>query len=100
PSGGFPEAFAAMVGELSAKETGVVSSHGEVSLVVHRVVHGGERFTEGTLITDDVLAELEKLSPLAPLHNPLNIAGIREMRRLFASAPHVAVFDTAFHHTL
>jgi acetate kinase len=47
-----------------------------------------------------VLAQIEALNPLAPLHNPVNVAGIREMRRLFPAVPHVAVFDTAFHHTL
>jgi acetate kinase len=100
PEGGFPEAFKAMIGELTAKETGVIGGAGEVSVVAHRVVHGGEKFTEGTLITDEVLAQIEALSPLAPLHNPVNVAGIREMRRLFPAVPHVAVFDTAFHHTL
>ena len=92
PQGGFAAAFAAM-----AEALGRVS---EVSVVAHRVVHGGERFAEATVITDDVLAQLEKLSPLAPLHNPVNLAGIREMRRLFPAVPHVAVFDTSFHHTL
>ena len=86
--------------ELTAKETGVIGGAGEVSVVAHRVVHGGEKFTEGTLITDEVLAQIEALNPLAPLHNPVNVAGIREMRRLFPAVPHVAVFDTAFHHTL
>ena len=100
PKGGFAEAFKAMVAELTAKETGVISGAGEVSVVAHRVVHGGEKFTEGTLITDEVLAQIEALNPLAPLHNPVNVAGIREMRRLFPAVPHVAVFDTAFHHTL
>ena len=100
PSGGFAEAFAAIVKELTAGKTGVVGSVGEISVVAHRVVHGGERFTEATLITDEVVAELEALSPLAPLHNPVNLSGIREMRRLCAAVPHVAVFDTAFHHTL
>lgn len=100
PAAGFPEAFAAMISELTAKEKGVIRSASEISLVAHRVVHGGERFTEGTLITDEVLKELEELSSLAPLHNPVNIAGIREMRKLFGAVPHIAVFDTAFHHTL
>ena len=100
PKGGFAEAFKAMVAELTAKETGVIGGAGEVSVVAHRVVHGGEKFTEGTLITDEVLAQIEALNPLAPLHNPVNVAGIREMRRLFPAVPHVAVFDTAFHHTL
>ncbi|MGV3532984.1 MAG: acetate/propionate family kinase [Chthoniobacteraceae bacterium] len=100
PKAGYAEAFKAMVAALIAKDSGVITGIGEVSLVVHRVVHGGERFTEGTLITDEVLAEIEALSPLAPLHNPVNVEGIREMRRLFPAVPHVAVFDTAFHHTL
>src|SRR5204862_2171903 len=89
--GGFAEAFKAMTAELDARD---------VTVVAHRVVHGGEKFTEGTLITDEVLAQIEALNPLAPLHNPVNVAGIREMRRLFPAVPHVAVFDTAFHHTL
>jgi acetate kinase len=100
PKGGFAEAFQAMVTELTAKQTGVINEAGEVSVVAHRVVHGGEKFTEGTLLTDEVLGQIESLSPLAPLHNPVNLAGIREMRRLFPAVPHVAVFDTAFHHTL
>ena len=100
PKGGFAEAFKAMVAELTSKETGVIGGAGEVSVVAHRVVHGGEKFTEGTIITDEVLAQIEALNPLAPLHNPVNVAGIREMRRLFPAVPHVAVFDTAFHHTL
>jgi acetate kinase len=100
PKGGFAEAFKAMTGELTSKETGVIGGAGEVSLVAHRVVHGGEKFTEGTLITDEVLAQIEALNPLAPLHNPVNVAGIREMRKLFPAVPQVAVFDTAFHHTL
>ncbi len=100
PKGGFAEAFKTMVAELTSKETGVISGAGEVSVVAHRVVHGGEKFTEGALITDEVLAQIEALNPLAPLHNPVNVAGIREMRRLFPAVPQVAVFDTAFHHTL
>ena len=100
PQGGFDEAFRAMVGALTAKDTGVIGGVGEVSLVAHRVVHGGERFTEAALIDDEVLAVLDTLSPLAPLHNPVNLAGIREMRRLLPAVPHVAVFDTAYHHTL
>lgn len=100
PKGGFAEAFQAMTAELTAKDTGVLSGAGEVSVVAHRVVHGGEKFSEATLISDDVLARIEALNPLAPLHNPVNVTGIRAMRRLFPAVPHVAVFDTAFHHTL
>jgi acetate kinase len=93
-------AFKAMLAELTSKETGVIKGAAEVSVVAHRVVHGGEKFTETTLITDELLAEMEKLNPLAPLHNPVIIASIREMRQLFPAVPHVGVFDTAFHHTL
>jgi len=98
PPGPFGDALKAMVEALL--DSSVIRGAGEVSVVAHRVVHGGERFTEATVITDEVLAEIEALNPLAPLHNPVNVAGIREMRRLFPAAPHVAVFDTAFHHTL
>jgi len=96
----FDAAFKTMIAELTSKETGTIKGVGEVSVVAHRLVHGGEEFTEGTLITDEVLARMEKLNPLAPLHNPVMLAGIREMRKLFPAVPHVAVFDTAFHHTL
>src|SRR6185436_12232633 len=98
PRGPFGDAFKTMIEALL--DSRVIGGAGEVSVVAHRVVHGGERFTEATLITDEVLAEIEALSPLAPLHNPVNVAGIRAMRRLFPAVPHVAVFDTAFHHTL
>ena len=100
PRGSFTDALKAMVEALTSKESGVIGGAGEVSVVAHRVVHGGERFTEATLITDEVMEQIEALSPLAPLHNPVNVAGIREMRRLFPAVPQVAVFDTAFHHTL
>lgn len=100
PTGDFGAAIKAMTAELTSKETGVIGGAGEVSVVAHRLVHGGEKFTEGTLITDEILVEMEKLNPLAPLHNPVMLAGIKEMRRLYPSVPHVAVFDTAFHHTL
>jgi acetate kinase len=93
-------AFKAMIAELTSKENGVISSPGEVSVVAHRVVHGGEKFTEATLLTDDLVTEMEKLNPLAPLHNPVIIAGIRQMRKLFPAVPHIAVFDTAFHHSM
>lgn len=68
--------------------------------VGHRVVHGGTRFQAATVIDDDVLATLHDLTPLAPLHNPANITGIRAAMASFPGVPHVAVFDTAFHRTL
>ena len=69
----------------------------DVRLVGHRVVHGGERYVAPLLVDDASLAELDALSPLAPLHNPANLAGIRAARDLLPQALHVAVFDTAFH---
>ena len=72
----------------------------EVAAVGHRVVHGGERFTDPVLVDAAVEAEIEALSNLAPLHNPINLAGIRAARRALPQLPHVAVFDTAFHATL
>jgi acetate kinase len=72
----------------------------DVRGIVHRVVHGGDRFTRPTHIDDTVLAELDALSSLAPLHNPPAVAAIRVARRAFGDVPHFAVFDTAFHVTL
>lgn len=100
PQGDYAEAFAAMLGALLDKDDGVIREVSEISAVGHRVVHGGEKFTNAELVDDTVLAEIEALAPLAPLHNPINAAGIREARRVFPSVPHVAVFDTAFHATL
>jgi acetate kinase len=68
--------------------------------VGHRVVHGGTRFTEPVLITADVEAAIDELSPLAPLHNPANLAGIRALRAQLPDVRQVAVFDTAFHATI
>lgn len=69
-------------------------------VIGHRVVHGGARFFEATVITDLVEINIDDLSVLAPLHNPGAVQGIRAARRAFADLPHVAVFDTAFHQTL
>ncbi|MBQ1069100.1 MULTISPECIES: acetate/propionate family kinase [Micromonospora] len=68
--------------------------------VGHRVVHGGRKFSEPVRIDDAVVAAIEDLVPLAPLHNPANLAGIRVAREALPDVPQVAVFDTAFHHTL
>ncbi|WP_269853152.1 acetate kinase [Streptomyces sp. RPT161] len=81
--------------ELSSQGLGLDSP--ELAAVGHRVVHGGTRFTEPTLITDEVVSEIEKLVPLAPLHNPANVTGIKVARELRPDLPQVAVFDTAFH---
>ena len=79
---------------------GAVQSYDEIDAVGHRVVHGGEVFSDAVLITDDILEHLEKLSGLAPLHNPANLVGILEFRKALPSVPAVAVFDTAFHQTM
>lgn len=70
------------------------------SAIGHRVVHGGEAFTESTLINDKVLKTIEKCSKLAPLHNPNNIEGIKAAESAFPNVPQIAVFDTAFHQSL
>ncbi len=77
-------------------------SFDEVGLVAvgHRVVHGGDRFSDPVVVTDEVIAAIEELEPLAPLHNPANVEGIRVSRERFPDVPQVAVFDTAFHHAL
>jgi acetate kinase len=71
-----------------------------IDAVGHRVVHGGSVFVDATLIDDQVIAEIERLSVLAPLHNPPGLEGIRAARAALPDVPHVAVFDTAFHATL
>lgn len=71
-----------------------------LAAVGHRIVHGGERFREPALIDDEVIEAVESLIPLAPLHNPGNLEGVRVAREVFPGVPQVAVFDTAFHATL
>lgn len=81
------------------KET-PLSTPEEISCVGHRVVHGGNHFTDSVVIDDEVISGIEAVSSLAPLHNPKNIEGIKAAMSTFPHAHHVAVFDTAFHHTL
>ena len=100
PTGGHREAFAAMVGALTANNMGVLASLDEITAVGHRVVHGGDKFSSAIIITHDILDGIEGLSDLAPLHNPVNVVGIKEAIRLLPGVPQVAVFDTSFHHTL
>ena len=73
---------------------------GSVAAVGHRVAHGGERFTASMLADDGVIADVEAISHLAPLHNPANILGIRIAREALPDVPHVLVFDTAFHASM
>ncbi len=85
---------------LAREGLGDEGGHGTLVGVGHRVVHGGTRFTGPTRVDDGVLAALDGLSPLAPLHNPANVEGIRRAGEAFPGVPGVAVFDTAFHRTL
>lgn len=80
--------------------SGVIKSLDEIDGIGHRVVHGGERFSDSVVVNDDVIAEIEKVSELAPLHNPANLTGIRAFKELLPNVPAVAVFDTAFHQSM
>lgn len=93
-------AFKDIVDNLLSKEHGVLRSIKEIQAVGHRVVHGGEEFTDSALITEPVLQAIRVCVPLAPLHNPPNLTGIEAARSLLPAVPQVAVFDTAFHQTM
>ncbi|WP_186578376.1 acetate kinase [Aquibacillus kalidii] len=82
------------------KGSGVIKSFDEIDGVGHRVVHGGERFSDSVRITEEVIKEIEEVSELAPLHNPANLTGIRAFKDILPEVPSVAVFDTAFHQTM
>jgi len=94
------EAIQAVLDALVDPANGVVASMKEIDAVGHRVVHGGEAFSGSVVITDDVMAALEACIPLAPLHNPANITGIKACQACMPGVPMVAVFDTAFHQTM
>ncbi|MBA0051640.1 acetate kinase [Streptomyces sp. AJS327] len=91
-------ALKAVAEELAADGLGLDSPR--LAAIGHRVVHGGLRFTEPALIDEEVIAEIERLVPVAPLHNPANLTGIRTARALRPTLPQVAVFDTAFHASM
>lgn len=94
------EAIKAVLDALVDSVNGVIGSMKEIDAVGHRVVHGGEKFAKSVLITDEVMAAIEECNPLAPLHNPANIIGIKACQALMHGTPMVAVFDTAFHQTM
>jgi acetate kinase len=90
-------AISFIVEEIIKKEAGLTE---QFVAVGHRIVHGGEKFTESVLIDDHVLEGIEQCSSLAPLHNPAHALGIRAAQAAFPALPQVAVFDTAFHQTM
>ena len=94
------EAIKAVLDALVDPANGVIGSMKEIDAVGHRVVHGGEKFARSVLITGEVMAAIEECNPLAPLHNPANIIGIKACQALMPGTPMVAVFDTAFHQTM
>ena len=94
------EAIQAVLNALVDDDNGVIGSMKEIDAVGHRVVHGGEKFAKSVLITDEVMAAIEECNPLAPLHNPANIIGIKACQAIMPGVPMVAVFDTAFHQTM
>lgn len=85
---------------LTDSRFGVIESPKEIQAIGHRVVHGGDKFSQPTVITEDVRATIKELSHLAPLHNPANLTGIEVATEVFPKATQVAVFDTAFHQTM
>jgi len=94
------EGIKAVLELLTDPQVGVIKDMKEISAVGHRVVHGGEKFSDSVLITPEVIKALEDCIELAPLHNPPNILGINACRELMPQVPQVGVFDTAFHQTM
>ena len=86
--------------QLLHKEYGVIKDLKEINAIGHRVVHGGEKFNKSVLITDEVIEALKECTPLAPLHNPAGIIGIKACEKVMPGVPMVGVFDTAFHQTM
>lgn len=89
-----------VIKQLTDKENGVINSLDEIHAVGHRIVHGGEKFAKATLLTEEVMKEIESCNELAPLHNPANLIGIRSCQKIMPKIPMVLVFDTAFHQTM
>ena len=96
----YEEGLKSILALLLDEKRGVIKDASEISVVGHRVVHGGEDFFHSVLIDDEVIKTIKSYISLAPLHNPPNLAGIKAARSLFPDVPQVAVFDTAFHQTL
>ena len=89
-----------VINALTDKEYGCIKSLDEIGAVGHRIVHGGENFSQSVIITEDTIKAIEECSDLAPLHNPANLVGVNSCREIMENIPMVAVFDTAFHQTM
>ena len=100
PARNFEEAISFILSLLVDKEYNVVESLDEIGAIGHRIVHGGESFTESVVIDKDVEAAIKECITLAPLHNPAGLAGIKACKKLLPNVPMVAVFDTSFHQTI
>jgi len=100
PVGDYERAFELISRHLLDGGEAPLSDRSQLTAVGHRVVHGGEVFIAPSLIDDDVMQTIRDCIPLAPLHNPANLAGIEAARRHFPETPQVAIFDTAFHHSI
>ena len=94
------EAIAAVISKLTSDEYGVIANLSEINAIGHRFVHGGPKFFNSVLIDDNVIKTLEDCVSLAPLHTPANLMGINACRKAMPDVPQIAVFDTAFHHTI
>lgn len=93
-------AIKSILDNLTGKQYGCIRDFNEIDAVGHRVVHGGEKFNKSVLIDDDVIAKVKECYSIAPLHNPVNMAGIEAINEVLPNVPQVAVFDTAFHQTM
>lgn len=94
------QAIEAIVGLLLSPQRGVIKDRSEIDGIGHRVVHGGEEFSDSVLIDDEVEACIREFCKFAPLHNPHNLKGIETCKQVLPGIPQVAVFDTAFHHNM
>ncbi len=93
-------AIKAILDNLTSDDYGCIKSFDEINAVGHRVVHGGEKFNKSVLINDEVIAMVKECYDIAPLHNPVNMAGIDAISAILPDVPQVGVFDTAFHQTM
>jgi len=94
------EAINFILHTLTHEETKIIDNVNEIKAIGHRVAHGGEYFDKSVIVNNSVLKKIEELIPLAPLHNPANILGMKICQEIMPSTPNIAVFDTAFHQTM